>query len=65
VAKIKELVRGSEGNKEGTVSTPSQIHKVVEELNSQSGNQNSPSPESGDHRSQAAVKEILEKIGGD
>jgi len=69
VAKVKELIGGSGGGKQRTVSTPKQIHKALQELHDQSGQsggQPSGSQESGSggSGSQSGVEEILESLGG-
>jgi hypothetical protein len=65
VAEIKELVSGSGSGKKRTVTTPKQIHKVLQELSESSGDHASGGAESGGGNSPSGVDEILEALGGD
>jgi hypothetical protein len=64
LAKIKELVGSNGGRKERTVSTPKQIHKVLQELSDSSGHHTSDGHKSGGSGSQSGVEEVLETLGG-
>jgi hypothetical protein len=69
VAKVKELIGGSGGGKQRTVSTPKQIHKALQEIHDQSGQpgdqtSGSQGSGSGGSGSPSGVEEILESLGG-
>jgi len=67
VAKIKELVAGSGGGKQRTVSNSKQIREVLKELSDQSGDSGdstSGGRGSGRNGSPSGVEEILESLGG-
>ncbi|HEY3552385.1 MAG TPA: hypothetical protein VGK66_01730 [Solirubrobacterales bacterium] len=69
LAEIKDLIGGSGGGKQRTVSNPKQVRELLKELSDHSGHsgdQTSGSQESGSggSGSQSGVEAILETLGG-
>jgi hypothetical protein len=62
VAEVKDLVGGEKGQKERTVKTPKQVHKVLQEVNDQSGDQTSGDQEADHQSSGSGVEESIEKV---